>query len=61
MECCEPYKPHYHNFEKDLKRSLYLLHMFQIVHLDVKSANICFSPSFGKYVFIDFGLSIVTK
>lgn len=33
------------------------MHFFHIVHLDIKPANMMFSPFYKKMVFIDFGLS----
>ena len=33
------------------------MHTINLVHLDIKPANIAFSPRFNKWVFIDFGLS----
>lgn len=41
----------------ELKKKLYMLHQLQIVHLDIKPANICWSPSLNEPVFIDFGCS----
>lgn len=31
------------------------MHMLQIVHRDIKPSNIMYSPTFLKYVLIDFG------
>jgi len=33
------------------------MHLLQIAHFDIKPANINFSPSFSKPIFIDFGFS----
>ena len=44
-----------------LKEKLYKLHLLQIVHMDVKPNNICFSPSMNELVFIDFGLSNIIE
>ena len=40
-----------------LMQSLRAMHAIRFVHIDIKKSNIAFSPTFGKYVFIDFGLS----
>jgi serine/threonine protein kinase len=32
-------------------------HSLGIVHIDIKPANICFSPSLNEFIFIDFGFS----
>jgi serine/threonine protein kinase len=42
-----------------LKYKLRLLHELQIVHLDIKPTNICYSPSLDELVYIDFGFSDV--
>lgn len=41
--------------------SLKKLHSLKIVHRDIKPNNICWSPTFSKYVLIDFGLSTLIK
>lgn len=41
--------------ETDLLHCLKLLHSLQFCHLDIKPDNIAWSPSYMKYVFIDFG------
>jgi len=41
--------------------SLDMMHSFGIIHGDIKSDNIMWSPSFEKWVFIDFGLSQVLQ
>ncbi len=33
------------------------MHLLSILHKDIKPENIMFSPTFDKYVFIDFGIS----
>jgi serine/threonine protein kinase len=33
------------------------MHSLSILHRDIKPENIMFSPTFDKYVFIDFGIS----
>lgn len=35
------------------------MHSLKIVHRDIKPANIMYSKTFGKHVFIDFGLTKV--
>lgn len=40
-----------------IHKSLLLLHSMGFVHLDIKPENMMFSPTFAKYVLIDFGLS----
>ncbi len=34
-----------------------ILHYLQICHLDIKLDNIAWSPTFSKFVFIDYGFS----
>jgi len=38
-------------------RKLNLLHAFQIVHMDIKQANIMYSQLTEELVFIDYGFS----
>ena len=33
------------------------MHLFKIIHADIKPSNIAYSQKRQKYVFIDFGLS----
>ena len=47
--------------KKDLKERLYKLHLFNIVHLDIKKDNICLSKISNKFVFIDFGFAKIIK
>ena len=42
-------------------RKLNLLHAFQIVHVDIKQANIMYSQATEDFVFIDFGFSRLIK
>ena len=52
------YKKH---IENDLLFSLKILHSLQICHIDIKVDNIAWSPSFHKFVFLDFGFSKFVK
>ena len=36
------------------------MHSLSILHRDIKPENIMYSPSYGKYVLIDFGMSEYT-
>jgi len=38
-------------------RKLHLLHAFQVVHMDIKQANIMYSQLTEELVFIDYGFS----
>ncbi len=38
-----------------------MLHSMHLVHRDIKPTNVCWSPNFKKYVFIDFGLSNILR
>lgn len=58
MELCEPA----HNelilgSRSILESSLRTMHSIGLIHKDIKPSNILFSPSVGKCVFIDFGIS----
>ena len=57
MEYCQHVSCLTKTIEIDLKQALLRLHKFKIIHFDIKPDNICFSQTFNKYVFIDFGLS----
>ncbi len=37
------------------------MHSLSILHRDIKPSNIMYSPSYGKYVLIDFGISKYTN
>lgn len=45
----------------DLKRGLTIMHGLKILHADIKQANIMYSASWGKCVFIDFGIANCVK
>lgn len=42
---------------EELKESLFIMHLFKIIHFDIKPGNIMFSRHYNKYVLIDFNLS----
>jgi serine/threonine protein kinase len=44
-----------------LKQELEIMHCFKIIHADIKPENVAFSYKLGKAVFIDFGLSLISK
>jgi serine/threonine protein kinase len=46
---------------EDLLASLLQMHRVKMLHLDIKPDNVCFSPFFNKFVFIDFGLSRMVR
>lgn len=46
---------------RELRNCLRTLHSLHILHCDIKPENICWSPSYSKYVFIDFGLSLIRE
>jgi serine/threonine protein kinase len=47
--------------EEELKQNLRLLHHFNVLHMDIKNENICYSPSLNKHVFIDYGFSRIVS
>ena len=47
--------------QNDLLVSLKILHSLQICHIDIKFDNVAWSPSFGKFVYIDYGFSKFVK
>ncbi len=62
MERCLPYAEAFlnnlgKNYEKDLRECLNRLHDHQIVHKDIKPANLLYCPSKNKFVFVDYGVS----
>jgi serine/threonine protein kinase len=44
-------------FESEVKKNLFTLHKFKIIHKDIKPSNILYSNSYDKYVLTDFGIS----
>lgn len=46
---------------EDLLAGLLQMHRVKMLHLDIKPDNVCFSPFFGRFVFIDFGLSRIAR
>jgi serine/threonine protein kinase len=59
MERCNTFDPAL--IEEEMKRNLLLMHSLKICHMDVSPKNIMYSPTFEKWVFIDFGLSRIVK
>lgn len=59
MEECEPFESVELTDERieKLKGDLQLLHSLQICHCDIKPANLAWSASKGKFVFLDFGMT----
>jgi len=60
MELClkiEDKKINFESFKQEMTENLYIAHMWNIVHMDLKPSNIMFSPKKQRYVLIDFGLS----
>jgi serine/threonine protein kinase len=44
-------------FKTGIKESLLGMHSLQITHRDVKLDNCLYSPTFKKFVLVDFGIS----
>jgi serine/threonine protein kinase len=44
-----------------IKQSLKLMHSLKIIHNDIKSENIMYSPHHKKVVFIDFGITQLVR
>jgi serine/threonine protein kinase len=38
-----------------------MLHMLQIIHKDIKPANILYSDNYNKIVLCDYGISHIVK
>ena len=58
MELCDDVKePQNEHFERDLLEGMKTMHSLHIVHRDIKPANVGWSPSFRKWVFLDFGFA----
>ncbi len=47
--------------ESDLKNATLTLHSLGIIHFDIKPRNLMYSKEYKKYVFIDFGLSMIIE
>lgn len=62
MELCQNFTK---KKNKEIKiqyiENLRVLHSLKFIHLDIKPANLAYSNTFNKYVFIDFGLSILIE
>lgn len=52
---------HFSDIEDSLIKNLQILHALNIVHLDIKPENICFSQEWKKTVFVDYGFHKVIK
>lgn len=65
MEVCEfPDRQEENKWDKlenDLFSGLKVMHSLQIVHCDIKKANIGYSDSLDKWVFLDFGFTRFLK
>ena len=61
MEVCDRNRGHPERMESDLMQGLKLMHSLNIVHRDIKDANISWSPTFSKWVFLDFGFATFLK
>lgn len=61
MEHCERIEDLSEETEHQLKVKLFDLHSLSLVHMDIKTANLCLSPSLKQPVFIDFGLSEIVQ
>jgi len=59
MEFCEQGFACNSTVSEDLLSALRKIHLFKLMHLDIKPDNICFSSTFNRYIFIDFGLGKV--
>ena len=46
---------------RDLTSILKKMHSLHIIHGDISTDNVMYSPSLKKFVFIDFGLSRILK
>ena len=47
--------------QDELAQNLFKMHALNLVHLDIKPANIAFSPQFDRWVFLDFGYTQFIK
>ena len=46
---------------KEMNKKLSRMRQLQLVHVDIKHANILYSPGWKKLVLIDFGFAIFIK
>jgi serine/threonine protein kinase len=61
LERCDPLPKYADSFRESLLASLASLHRFRIVHRDINPANVMFSPTKHKLVFIDFGFADIVQ
>lgn len=64
MEICEKYVKlgsKYNDYKNNLYENLKVIHTCKMVHLDIKTDNVRWSPYFNKWVFIDFGFTKFIK
>ena len=47
--------------KEDMLENLKTMHSLQFVHLDIKDSNIAWSPSFKKWIFLDFGFAMMLQ
>ena len=59
MEVCNKNNPwsSKEELEHDLVEGMKKMHYLKMVHRDVKDKNVCWSPSRGKWIFIDYGFA----
>ena len=61
MEMCECNIGEIKGMEKDLMQGMKTMHSLKIVHRDIKDKNVSWSPTFKKWVFLDFGFATFLK
>ena len=57
MEMCEQNLEEVERMESDLMKGLKMMHSLKVVHRDIKDKNVSWSPTFKKWVFLDFGFA----